>query len=204
MACPHRLHTLAPDRLMPPQEGVEQVTRSVAMNKAQLSSSTTEPVWWCVMCLIGALKNPFDCICCTSMSHRWAQTQPERQVKTAQQPRTRVLKCHCSRLEPRGWAPKQALGRRRRGAALGKGRQAGKRERILDRRARRVDRKRQLGEGAGHPAGFLDRFHCPGGQVVGRRGNNGFGLRKARFQCGRIGLRIKLRHPAVPWATSGS
>ena len=50
VACPHRLHTLAPDRRRPPHVGVEQVTRSMAMNKVQVSSSTTEPVWWCVMC----------------------------------------------------------------------------------------------------------------------------------------------------------
>ena len=36
MACPHRLHTLAPERRRPPQEGVEQVTRSMAVNRAQV------------------------------------------------------------------------------------------------------------------------------------------------------------------------
>ena len=54
VACPHRSHTLVPDRWIPPHEGVEQ-PRSMAMNKAQVSSSTTEPVWWCVMCLINPL-----------------------------------------------------------------------------------------------------------------------------------------------------
>ena len=57
MACLHRLHTLLPDRRRPTQEGVEHehVTRSMGTNRAQVSSSTTEPVWWWVMCLIRPL-----------------------------------------------------------------------------------------------------------------------------------------------------
>ena len=42
--------------------GVEQVMRSMAMNKARVSSSTTEPVWWCVMCLTIPLA-----LCTTAM-----------------------------------------------------------------------------------------------------------------------------------------
>ena len=37
LAWPHRLHTLAPARRRPPQEGVEQVTRSMATNFVQVS-----------------------------------------------------------------------------------------------------------------------------------------------------------------------
>ena len=37
LAWPHRLHTLARARRRPPQEGVEQVTRSMATNRAQVS-----------------------------------------------------------------------------------------------------------------------------------------------------------------------
>ena len=44
VACPHRLHTLAPDRRRPPQEGVEHVTRSMATKRAQVSKSTTKPM----------------------------------------------------------------------------------------------------------------------------------------------------------------
>ena len=36
MACPHRLHTLAAERRRPPKEGVEQVTRSMATNRAEV------------------------------------------------------------------------------------------------------------------------------------------------------------------------
>ena len=53
-------------------------------------------------------------------------------------------------------------------------------------------------EGAGHPAGFLDRYLGPRRVwVIGRRSDNGVGLRKTRFQHGRIWLRVKLGHPAV-------
>ena len=66
VACPHRLHTLAPERGRPPQEGVEHVTRSMATKRPQVSLSTTEPVWWWVMCLMKplALWNP-----CNSRLH---------------------------------------------------------------------------------------------------------------------------------------
>ena len=52
---PHRQHTLAPDRRRQPQEGVERVTRSKATSRAQVSSSTTELVWWWVACLMRPL-----------------------------------------------------------------------------------------------------------------------------------------------------
>ena len=52
--------------------------------------------------------------------------------------------------------------------------------------------------GRGNSAKSWSRSGIPGlAPVIGRQGNNGAGLRKARFQCGRIGLRIELRHPAV-------
>ena len=78
-----------------------------------------------------------------------------------------VQKCHCSRLGYRCW------GRRRRGAAIDKGSQAGKRGRVDNWRARRIVRKRELGEGAGHPAGFLDWvpgfWRAPGHRASGQQ-----------------------------------
>ena len=44
---------------------------------------------------------------CLAFLALWAQTQPERQLETAQQPCARVQKCHCSRLGPRERAPKR-------------------------------------------------------------------------------------------------
>ena len=43
LAWPQRLQTRAPTRLRPPQAGAVQVTRSIAVNKEQVASSTVEP-----------------------------------------------------------------------------------------------------------------------------------------------------------------
>ena len=179
VACPHRLHTLAPDRRRPPHVGVEQVTRSMAMNKVQVSSSTTEPVWWCVMCFRSplALWKPLRGHLLHQYEPSWNEKAEVGGGALGSDNWSGNSRVHSSHARACKNVTVHNLDRG--------GNQAGKRRRIHDRRARRVVRKRQLGDGAGHPAGFLDRFQGPGGvQVIGRRGNNGVGLRKTRFQCG--------------------
>ena len=106
---------------------------------------------------------------CLAFLALWAQTQPERQLETAQQPRARVQKCHCSRLGPRERAPKR--GQAAAGCRDFRGdSQTRECERIRDRTARRIVRQRQ---------------------------NNGVGPGRTRFQCGRVGLRVNLRHSTV-------
>ena len=96
LAWSQRLHTWAPARRKLSQEGVEQVTRSMATNRAQVSSSTTEPVWWWVMCLM----RPLDALETLSRAlaapvgtvvegregwgRRWDQTRPGQHLETAQ------------------------------------------------------------------------------------------------------------------------
>ena len=84
-----------------------------------------------------AYWNPCEGTCCTSMSHRG--TSKKQRLAAALWPRhnrSGNSRLYCSRLGPRGRSQKPALGRKRRGVAVRKGSQAGKRGRIRDKRAR--------------------------------------------------------------------
>ena len=105
-------------RPRPPQEGVEHVTRSTVTKRAQVSSSTTEPVCWWVMCLIRqlALWKPRE----GRGRRRRCGTRQDWGCKwRLRDSHARAQKCHFYDLDCLGGPRNERRGRWRQTAAIG-------------------------------------------------------------------------------------